>query len=306
MKQPIVAQTNRLSKSYGGAVALRDVSISLAPGRIYGLIGQNGAGKTTLMRLLTGLTLPDSGSLSLFGRQGAQQEERKRVGCIIEQPGFIPYLSAKENLRYYRTLRGVPNPETEDELLKLVGLGDAGRKKARQFSLGMKQRLGIAIALAGSPDLLILDEPVNGLDPLGVIEIRNLLKQLTAERGITTLVSSHNLPELYQTVTDYIIIHKGSIRRTLTQEQLDGECKRHILIRCSQPEKLAGVLESELGSSRFRVMPDRSVKLYDFVGETDKVAEAMHRHGIVASQFSVEGDTLENFYISVIGGEDHV
>ena len=170
MKQYVV-KTNSLTKNYGGFFALRDVSISMESGKIYGLIGQNGAGKTTLMRLLTGLSFPTEGSMELFGHRGerALQEERKRLGCMIENPGFIPYMTAKENLKFYRMMRGVPNKEIEGELLELVGLADAGNKKAKNFSLGMKQRLGIAAALLGNPELLILDEPINGLDPIGVV-----------------------------------------------------------------------------------------------------------------------------------------
>lgn len=306
MKQYVV-RTNKLTKSYGGSFALRDVSITLEAGKIYGLIGQNGAGKTTLMRLLSGLSFPSEGSVELFGHSGerALQEERKRLGCMIENPGFVPYMSAKDNLRFYRMMRGVPNQEIEDELLKLVGLADTGKKKAKNFSLGMKQRLGIAIALLGSPELLILDEPVNGLDPLGVVEIRNLLIKLCEERHITILISSHNLPELYQTATHYIFIHKGEIKQTLTLEQLDENCKHHILISCDQPEKLTSILEMQLNTTSFKVMPDKTVKLYDYLTQKDLVAKVIFENGIIVSKFSVEGDTLENYFISMIGGEQH-
>nr|WP_195573938.1 ATP-binding cassette domain-containing protein [Paenibacillus sp. 1001270B_150601_E10] len=303
--KPYVVKTNRLTKHYHGSYALRDVSITLESGRIYGLIGQNGAGKTTLMRLLAGLSFPTGGSIELFGHQGnrALQEERKRLGCMIEHPGYVPYMSARENLKYHRIMRGVPNKDIEGELLELVGLADAGKKKAKDFSLGMKQRLGIAIALLGNPELLILDEPINGLDPLGVVEIRNLLKRLCEERQMTILLSSHNLPELYQTVTNYIIIHKGEVKRTITLEQLDENCKHHLYIRCDQPEKLAGILESELNTTNYKVMPDKSIKLYDFLDQKDTVAKTMLEHSIVTTTFSIEGDTLENYFISVIGGD---
>ncbi|MFF2018469.1 MULTISPECIES: ABC transporter ATP-binding protein [Bacillales] len=300
-----VVQTHHLSKNYGDYTALRQVSIRLKGGHIYGLIGQNGAGKTTLMRLLAGLAFPTEGSIELFGHSGKYplQEERKRLGCMIEHPGFVPYMTAKQNLKLHRMMRGVPNEEIEDELLELVGLADTGRKKARDFSLGMKQRLGIAIALLGSPEVLILDEPINGLDPLGVIEIRNLLRLLCEERQMAILISSHNLPELYQTATNYIIIHKGEIKQTLTQEQLDERCKHHILIRCDQPEKLTSVLETELGTLNYKVMPDRTVKLYDCLDQLERVARAIHDKGIVVTKFNVEGETLENYFISCLGGE---
>lgn len=298
-------RTNGLKKSYRGSSALRNVSIAMEPGKIYGLIGQNGAGKTTLMRLLAGVSFPTEGSIELFGHSGerALQEERKRLGCMIENPGFVPYLTAKENLKFHRMMRGVPNKEIEDELLELVGLADTGNKKAKSFSLGMKQRLGIAIALLGNPELLILDEPINGLDPFGVVEIRNLLKKLCEERQMTILISSHNLPELYQTVTNYIIIHKGEIKQTFTFEQLEEACKRHIHINCDQPEKLTSVLELKLHTGNYKVMPDKTVKLYDYLNDRDMVAKTIYENGIVVSKFSIEGDTLENHFFSVIGGD---
>ena len=307
MKSYIV-RTNNLTKSYRGSFALRDVSVTMRTGKIYGLIGQNGAGKTTFMRLIAGLSFPTEGSVELFGHRGerALQNERRRIGCMIEHPGFVSHMTAKENLAYYRIMRGVPNKEIEDELLEMVGLADAGRKKAKHFSLGMKQRLGIAIALLGNPEFLILDEPINGLDPLGVVEIRNLLKKLCEERQMTILISSHNLPELYQTASNYIIIHKGEVKRTLTLEQLEENCKRHLSIKCDQPEKLASVLETQLQTVNFKVMPDQTIKLYDCLDDQDKVAKAIHENGIVVMKFAVEGDTLENYFISVIGGERDV
>lgn len=303
MKQYVV-KTDHLMKSYHGSIALKDVSLTMEPGKIYGLIGQNGAGKTTLMRLLAGLSFAQGGSIELFGHQGerALQQERKRMGCMIEHPGFVPYLTAKENLKYHRLVRGIPNSEIEDELLQLVGLSDTGNKKAKNFSLGMKQRLGIAIALLGSPELLILDEPTNGLDPLGVVEVRKLVKRLCEERHMTVLISSHNLPELYQTVTNYIIIHHGEIKQTLTQEELEEACQHHLLIQCDQPEKLASILETELNTTKYKVMPDNSVKLFDYLDNTDLVAKRIFENGIVATKLSVEGDTLENYFLSVVGG----
>lgn len=307
MKQYVV-KTNKLTKSYGGsAAALSEISLTLESGKIYGLIGQNGAGKTTLMRLLAGLSFPTAGTIELFGHQGerALQTERKRLGCMIEHPGFVPYMSARDNLRFYRIMRGIPGGEIEAELLELVGLAGTGKKQAKHFSLGMKQRLGIAIALLGSPELLILDEPINGLDPLGVVEIRKLLQRLCGERQITILISSHNLPELYQTATDYIILHQGRIRQSLTLEQLDENCRHHIHISCDQPEKAAAVLEQQLNTTRYKVLPDRTIKLYDYVQHKETVAKALHDNGIIASGFSVEGDTLENYFLSMIGGDQH-
>jgi ABC-2 type transport system ATP-binding protein len=169
----------------------------------------------------------------------------------------------------------------------------------------MKQRLGIAIALLGDPELLILDEPINGLDPIGVVEIRNLLNRLCEERQMTILISSHNLPELNQVATDYIIIHKGSIKKIITLEELEESCKHHILITCSQPEKLVSVLEMKLGTTNYKVMPDKSVKLYDYLDDRELVARAIFDNGIVVTNFSIEGDTLEDYFITTIGGDSN-
>ncbi|HEY4391732.1 MAG TPA: ATP-binding cassette domain-containing protein [Paenibacillus sp.] len=302
-----VLKTTDLTKSYRGATVLKHMSLSLAPGRIYGLIGQNGAGKTTLMRLITGLSFPTSGSIELFGHQGEGnlQTERKRLGSMIEYPSLTLSMTAKENIRLHRIMRGIPNKEIEDEVLQMTGLADTGRKKAKNFSLGMKQRLGIAIALLSSPEFLILDEPINGLDPIGVVEIRNLLKKLSEEQHMTILISSHNLPELYQTATDYIIVHKGELKQVLTLEQLDERCKHHILIRSNESEKLVSVLETQLHTTNYKVMPDQTVKLYDYLDDKEQVSRVLFENGIIVTNLSNEGDTLENYFISVIGGEKY-
>lgn len=302
----IILKTDNLSKSYGRFKALDGVSVTLEAGNIYGLIGQNGAGKSTLMRLIGGLSYPTDGRIELFGCTGAKlMPERKRVGCMIEYPGITPGMTAKENMRFRRIMKGIPNEENENELLRLVGIPDTGKKKAKDFSLGMKQRLGIAIALLGNPELLILDEPINGLDPVGVVEIRKLLRRLCEERGMTILVSSHNLPELYQTANRYIIIHHGQIKKALSMEELDECCRHHIHITCNDMKRLVGVLEEELHTDRYKVMPDHSVKLYDFLDDKEKVMRAIMKHGIVVSEFSGREDTLEHYFITMIGGEQN-
>jgi len=299
-----VLKTNNLTKSYHGTKVLKDVSITLEAGKIYGLIGRNGAGKTTLMRLVSGLAFPTEGIIELFGKSDKDglQQERKRLGCMIEYPSFIPYMSAEENLNYHRIIWGVPSKTIVKELLEMVGLNNTGRKKAKNFSLGMKQRLGIAISLLSDPELLILDEPINGLDPIGVVDIRKLLTTLCDERQITIIISSHNLPELYQLATDYIIIHKGQIKQSITLEELDEKCRHHYVIGCNQPEKLVSVLEMKLNTSNFKVMPDKTVKLYDYLEDRDLVAKTIYDNGIIVNHFSVQGDTLEDYFISALGG----
>lgn len=303
-----VLKTNNLTKSYHGTNALHDMSVSLEAGKIYGLIGQNGAGKSTLMRIIAGHSFPTRGSIELFGHTGekALQQERKRLGCMIEYPSLTPNMTAKDNLKLHRIMRGIPNKEIEDELLDIVGLIDTKKKKAKDFSFGMKQRLGIAIALIGNPELLILDEPINGLDPIGVVEIRNLLKRLCEERQMTILISSHNLPEMYQTATDYIIIHKGEIKQIITLSQLEERCKHHILIKCEHIEKLVMVLEMKLNTTSYKVMPDKAVKLYDYLDQKEWVSRVLFENGIIVTNLSNEGDTLEDYFISIVGGGRNV
>ena len=200
-------------KRYKGTVAVNHVNLQFEKGKIYGLVGKNGAGKTTMMRMIAGLSIPTQGSV---------QVEADRVGTLIEAPGLNGNMNAKENLKFYRMLYQTGKNEDSDEnLLNLVGLDNVGKKKVKDFSLGMRQRLGIAIALLGNPDFVMLDEPVNGLDPVGVVEIRNLIKKLNQEKKTTLLVSSHNLPELFQTATDFIIMDKGTIKKEITQEELE-------------------------------------------------------------------------------------
>lgn len=299
-----VFKSDGLTKIYHETKALNNVCLTMEKGRIYGLIGQNGAGKTTLMRIMTGLASPTSGSYELFGQTSEKgiREARRRIGCVIEYPSIIGSMSAKENIALHRVLKGMPNNAREDELLNLLGVGNTGKKKAKNFSLGMKQRLGIADALIGSPEFLILDEPINGLDPMGIIEIRNLLTDLCRNHGITVLISSHNLPELYQVATDYIIMHKGEIIRTLTAVELDEECRQYIVIRSTDEGRLANVIETKLNTSNFKVMPDKSIQLYDFIDRVEFVAETLHRNDVVVLELSVSGDSLENYFTNLIGG----
>ncbi len=209
-----------VDKKYGSFQALKDVSLTFEKGKVYGLIGKNGAGKTTMMRLMAGLSFVTSGTIKLFGSEDANGA-LSRMGTLIEYPSLNQTMSAKENMIYFYKLKGITVDKSLDELLRLVELDGTGKKKVKDFSLGMRQRLGIAVAVIGNPELLILDEPVNGLDPIGIVEMRNLIKRLSDEKKMTIIISSHNLPELYQTATDYIIIDKGQIVKEVTQEELE-------------------------------------------------------------------------------------
>lgn len=301
----VVFAASQLSKKYGQIYALHDISIKIQKGEIYGLIGKNGAGKTTLMRLIAGLVFPTSGSIELFGCT-AEKEIRKarfQAGFMIEAPSINPSMTANENLELYGMLRGQNDRRHHEELLNLVGLKDAGKKKARNFSLGMKQRLGIAIALMGNPELLVLDEPINGLDPIGVKEVRDLLIKLCHERGIAILLSSHNLPELYQVATQYIIIDKGRIKRELSLQELEKQCRQYLVIRSNQPQTVVDLLKTELNISDYATMPDNTLRFYDGVELLDEVAKLIQKNNILVTNFSIQGETLENYFISLIGGE---
>lgn len=299
-----ILKTEHLTKTYKKCTALEDVSIRINEGRIYGLIGKNGAGKTTLMRIIAGLSFPTSGSVELFGHSdySKYQKELRRIGTLIEYPSMERKLTAKDNLIIHRTMRGIPDDKLDSELLELVGLKDVGKKKVKDFSLGMRQRLGIAIALIANPELLILDEPANGLDPVGVVEIRNLIKKLSEERNTTVLISSHNLPELYQTATDYIIIDKGTVKQELTLDELEEKCQHYIHIECEEPEKLVNIIETKLNTEEYKVMPDKSIRLYGYIEDKKTAAGLLFENGIIPTEFSSQGETLEHYFLSVIGG----
>lgn len=303
-----VLQTNQLSKKFKGSAALDKVNLSIGKGSIYGFIGQNGAGKSTLMRIVTGLAFPSDGSIELFGAsdERALTQARKRMGLIIESPSLFPHMTAAENLEVNRLLRGIPGKDCVARMLELVGLQGTGRKKVRNFSLGMKQRLGLAIALLGDPEFLILDEPTNGLDPMSVIEMRELLKQLNHERGITILISSHILSELHLLASHYGIIHHGKLLEQLTAQELNDKCQQYVYIKADNPDKAATVIQNELHTADFEVMPDGAIKLYGHMEHPGKVSSTLFSAGLEIEQFMPMGEDLESYFMKRIGGAGHV
>ncbi len=304
-----VLKTTNLCKRFKSYKALDNVSVTLEKGKIYGLIGKNGAGKTTLMRIVSGLSYATEGTIELFGASSAKEYNKQlsKIGTLIEYPSLNGRMTAKQNIKLVKIMRGIKDKSVDDELLEMVGLGSVDpKKKVKDFSLGMRQRLGIAIAMLTNPELLILDEPVNGLDPVGVVEIRNLIKKLNQEKNITVLISSHNLPELYQTATDYIIIDKGVIKQTLTLDELEKKCEHYLSITCDNPDKAIKVIEKDLGTKKYKKMQDGSIRLYDFVDEKQKVSDALFNNHIKVYEFSRLGETLENYFLSVIGESGNV
>ncbi len=304
MREQIVTTSN-LSKKYKSNFALQGVHMQLKRGDIYGFVGENGAGKTTLIRSLMGLCEPTSGSLSLFGSQTAEEliKQRSRVGCIIESPALYPDMTARENLEVYRLAAGIPDKSLIEQTLQQVNLADTGKKRAKHFSLGMKQRLGLAIALLREPELLVLDEPINGLDPSSIVEIRELLKTLNRDHGITILISSHILGELYQLATCYGFISHGKMVEELTLAELNQKCKKHLFLKVDDGTKAVPILEQTLGTTQFEVVAEKTIQLYDFLEQPEVVARALSDGGVLVTELSTKGQDLESYYMQLIGGK---
>ncbi|HGG0584468.1 MULTISPECIES: ABC transporter ATP-binding protein [Bacillus] len=302
-----VLKTNQLSKQYKNHIALNKVNISIEQGSIYGFIGQNGAGKSTLTRLVTGLAMPTSGTIELFGESREKElvQARKRIGSMIEMPAIYPHMTAAENLEAHRLLKGVPGKDCIQKTLSLVGLLDTKEKKAKNFSLGMKQRLSLAIALLGDPEFLILDEPINGLDPMGVVEIRELLKKLNREKGITILISSHILSEMHLLATHYGFIHKGELIEQITQKQLEEKCQQYLHIKVDNTEKATIIIETILSTTDYEVMPDSVIRLYTHLDQPGMVSKVLATEGLIIEQFKSMGQDLESYFTKLIGGIQH-
>lgn len=298
-----VFQAEGLTKKYRGSQALDGLSMNVPRGAIYGFIGKNGAGKTTLIRLLCGLHEPSSGSFSLFGIPCSSRDiadARRRIGAVVEAPALYTDMTAEENLRQQYLILGLPSFEGIPDLLQLVGLERTGRKKVRHFSLGMKQRLGIALALSGDPDFLVLDEPANGLDPQGIVEIREMLLRLNRERQVTVLISSHILDELSRLATHYGIIDHGRMIRELSAEDLEAECKRCVRMEVSDVSALSRVLEGM--HLDYRILSDTAAEVYSKIGVTD-LTMALYRENCQVFSMQEKDQDLEGYFLSLVGGD---
>ncbi len=297
-----VLQTNGLNKRYKHFQALHDLTMSVPKGSIYGFVGRNGAGKTTLIRLICGLQLPTSGSFTLYGIPHDSKEivkSRRRMGAVVETPSIYLDMTAEENLKQQYLILGLPDFDGIPALLKLVGLEHTGKKKAKNFSLGMKQRLGIAIALCGSPDFLVLDEPVNGLDPQGIVEIRELILKLNREHGITVLISSHILDELSKLATHYGIIDQGRMVKELSAEELDAACRKCVRMEVSDVKALARVLDSR--NLDYKILSATQADVYAKVNVT-QLAAALTPEGCEILSMQEKDESLESFFLSLVGG----
>ena len=297
-----VLTANALSKCYGRFKALDSLTMNVPKGAIYGFVGRNGAGKTTLIRLICGLQSPTAGEYSLYGtdsREKGISAVRRRMGAVVETPSIYLDLTARDNLREQFRVLGVPSDDGIPELLKLVGLEDTGKKKARNFSLGMKQRLGIAVALAGDPDFLVLDEPVNGLDPQGIIEIRELILKLNRERRITVLISSHILDELSRLATHYGFIDNGRMVRELSAKELEAACRKCLRVEVTDTRPLVRVLD-QMGVD-YQVLNDGQADIYAQMN-ISQLSRALDGEGCELLSARERDESLESYFVNLVGG----
>lgn len=300
-----VLTTSGLSKSYGRFRALNDLSMHIPKGAIYGLVGKNGAGKTTLIRLICGLQEPTKGKYSIYGIKNTSRaitQSRRRMGAVVENPAIYMDMTAEDNLKQQCLILGIPTFDCIPDILKLVGLENTGKKKAKNFSLGMKQRLGIAVALVGNPDFLVLDEPINGLDPQGIIEIRELILKLNREYQITVLISSHILDELSRLATHYGFVDKGHLVKEISAEELESVCRKYIRVEVTDINALVRVLDTN--SIAYEILSDNSANIYGKIN-LSKLVIALANLGCEIITSHEQDESLENYFMNLIGGDRH-
>ena len=297
----VALKTKGLTKEYGKFKALDNVDMTVFRGDIYGLIGRNGAGKTTIMKTITGLTNPTSGSYEVFG-QGKEnsQKSKRRVGCLIENPAFFGNLTGWQNLKYYCKLKGIVDDEKILESLRLVDLEEAKNKKFKAYSLGMKQRLGIALAIMDDPDFIILDEPINGLDPIGISKLRDTFKMLNKERNLTIMISSHILSELYAVANRFMFIDHGSVIKELTKEELDDECSRCLVVKVDDVKKSVGILENKLGITKYKVVDNDLIRIYEEDINAAVVNRELVINNVAVSSVGESGVSLEEYFKGLV------
>lgn len=302
MNNTVLSMKN-ICKNYNGFKALDNVSIEINRGDIYGLVGNNGAGKTTLMRLISGQSFCNSGEIELFGTVNDIRKERKRIGCLIEDPGFFRNMTVYDNLNYFRIQFGIPGKESINKVLEEVDLISVRNKKYRQLSLGMKQRLGIALAFLHSPEFLILDEPINGLDPEGIIEVRNILINLNKKNNTTILISSHILSEMANVATKYAFIKKGKIVEEISAYDLEQKCNNYLDIEVDNVNTMSVLLEKELKFNNYKVYPDNHIHLFEGINESKRICEIAVVNNIGILGIVKRTINLENYYMDMMEEE---
>ena len=300
----MVLQTVGLTKQYGTQFAVHNVNLNVERGRIYGLLGRNGAGKTTTIRMVTGLLQQTDGEVFLFGEKMKKPTKQifGRIGALIESPAFYENLTAKENLKIISDLRGTQSKNSIDEALKLVNLDNETKKRVKQFSLGMKQRLGIAMAMMHNPEFIILDEPTNGLDPIGIQQIRLLIKKLSAENGVTVLISSHILSEIEQMADKVGIIDKGILVEELTMDEIRHRNRHYVKLSVSDMSRTVPILEKEFSINDFEIVNDNEIKVFQLDGNLENINRVLVTNGIGVSELSVKKGNLEEYFLKLTGG----
>lgn len=300
-----VIETKKLTKIYGEQTAVNSVDIYVKPGRIYGLLGRNGAGKTTIMKMILGLTPITSGEVDVFSQNIKGHEKRiyPRIGAIIETPGFYPNLTGTENLEIFAKLRGTTRPNAVKKALEVVGLPYRDKKLFSKYSLGMKQRLGIANVILHDPELLILDEPTNGLDPIGIAEVRNFIKGLSAERGKTILISSHILSEIALLADDIGIIDHGVLLEENSMEDLEKKNRKYIQLQVSDVHKTSLILEQQFRVTDYAVQDEHNLRLYDTALDMAAINKALVVQDVAVISSQICNDTLEDYFKQITGGE---
>lgn len=297
-----IIEAKNLGKKYGSQHAIKNVDFEIREGMICGLIGPNGAGKTTIMKILGGLNLPTEGGITIYGKNTEKglAESRRRMSFMIETPYAKARMTARDNLEKQRIQKGIPNANRVDEVLKLVGLENTGKKLVGNFSLGMRQRLGIAIALLSKPEIMVMDEPINGLDPEGIVEIRNLLLRLNKEEHITIIISSHILSELSLLCTDYIFINKGMIMQSITAGELENNCKEAYIVHTDDDAKALAMLQEKIPGLSFDVNDDGSIKLFDQLDNIKEISRSLYEGGVIPLELKIQEANLEEYYMSMI------
>ncbi len=304
-KEKLAVETLSLTKSYNGKAVVKHLSMQVRQGAIYGFIGRNGAGKSTTLKMLCGLAKPTEGEIRLFGKPAEDSYMARRLGCLIESTGLYPNMTASQNMMMKAKCMGLTDEKSVDRALASTGLADTGSKKARYFSMGMKQRLGIGLALLGNPDLLILDEPINGLDPEGIREMRELLLRLNRERGLTILVSSHILGELSKIATRYGIIQQGRMVEQITAEELEQKCADYLHLKTSQPQKAAALLEQAFRLTQWEMRPEGEIRIYEAV-DVRAVGQTLAQAGLAVEEMGLHRQDLEGYFLERMEGSDHV
>ena len=301
-----ILKTNDLTKTYGTTRALDKINMQIKRGEIYGLIGRNEAGKTTLLKIISGLTFLTRGEVLLFGEKTNNKNNLlERVGVLIEDPGLYPNLTACENMKLKCIAYGINKKGYIEDILQQVGLENTGRKAVKKFSLGMKQRLGIALALVGEPDLLLLDEPINGLDPQGIIEIRDVLLRLSKEKNITIIISSHILEELSKIVSRIGIINNGKLIEEIDKKELLEKTKDKLEIVTSQTEIAVTVLEEKLNILNLKVIDNKTIYVYEKIDESGAINNELLKAGIEVDSIYINHESLEEYFINLTGGEKY-